>query len=332
MDSKFFKRKRLLIPGAAVAVVIVYGALILSGAGAFRSANDILGYLHEAALIGACSYFYYWGFGILRKKRLIENTPTSKIRSVAMGMAEVAGVAREKATVKSPFTLTDCVYYRFLLEKETRDSKGRTHWSTVKSGSSTNYFYADDGTGRLLIDPLDAETELIRDYHEIKKEGFGARMRYSEWHIKPGDYVYAHGTVKKFRDNMSVRNEKILEKLRQIKADVEKLKAIDTNKDGAISPEEWDAARSKAEQEVLEEEINNPEPAQDDIVLTRGEIEEMFIIADQDEKELAKKLAVKGFLSVFASGLVMILMFGSLMARLGILPEHFAIPWQVFYK
>jgi hypothetical protein len=228
--------------------------------------------------------------------------------------------------------MTDCVYYKFLLEKETRDSKGRTHWSTVKSGSSTNYFYADDGTGRLLIDPLDAETELVRDYQEIKKEGFGARMRYSEWYIKPGDFVYAHGTVKKFRDNITARNEKILEKLRQIKADVEKLKAIDTDKDGAISLEEWDAARIKAEQEVLEEEISNPMPAQDDIVLTRGDIEEMFIISDQDEKQLANKLAVKGFFAVFGSGLVMILMFGSLMARLGILPQHFAIPWEAFYK
>src|SRR5579859_3611360 len=43
---------------------------------------------------GAGLYLFYRGFCLLQRKRLILNTPASKIRSASMGLVEVNGVAK----------------------------------------------------------------------------------------------------------------------------------------------------------------------------------------------------------------------------------------------
>ena len=80
------------------------------------------------------------GFGIfsfivgLRKiflKRMIENIPTSKARSVAMGLVEVYGEVVPIKTLKSPFSSKDCVYYRYQVEELRSDGK-HSHWATIR--------------------------------------------------------------------------------------------------------------------------------------------------------------------------------------------------------
>jgi hypothetical protein len=48
-----------------------------------------------AAAIGALAgvYLFYRGFRLLQRKRLILNTPTSKVRSASMGLVEINGLA-----------------------------------------------------------------------------------------------------------------------------------------------------------------------------------------------------------------------------------------------
>ena len=62
-------------------------------------------------------------------KRLIENIPTSKIRSIAMGLVEIFGkvVALENNLLHSPFSNTDCVYYNYKIERwvKRKAKKGR---------------------------------------------------------------------------------------------------------------------------------------------------------------------------------------------------------------
>ncbi|MDI6735416.1 MAG: hypothetical protein QME42_04345 [bacterium] len=80
--------------------------------------NLVFGYIHEIVFILIGPGLFFYGFFKLKKKRLIEDIPTSKIRSVAMGFAEIKGKARQKIPLKSPLTSADCVYYKFLVEKE----------------------------------------------------------------------------------------------------------------------------------------------------------------------------------------------------------------------
>ncbi len=108
---------------------------------------------------------FFWGFTRLRRKRLIENIPTSTIRGLALGIVELAGKAKKENLFKSPFTGTDCVFYRYTVERYQGSGKN-ARWVRVASGD-TSYcpFWLDDGTGRILVLPKDAELVMPMDYN-----------------------------------------------------------------------------------------------------------------------------------------------------------------------
>ncbi len=122
--------------------MIAAGAFIFLGMGLLQNA-DRKAILDKAAyhafasgaipvLIAVLSLWY--GFYLLRMKRKIENTPTSRIRSVAMGMVEVKGKAIRKYALVSPMTQTPCVFYR--LTRYRRDKNNR--WAVSSARSSDN--------------------------------------------------------------------------------------------------------------------------------------------------------------------------------------------------
>ena len=89
-----------------------------------------------------------WGLISFRVKRLIENIPTSKMRSIAMGLVEIYGevVPSKDNILKSPFTNKDCVYYKYSIQ-ELRSSGKNTYWATVDQGEEHRVFYLKDETG-----------------------------------------------------------------------------------------------------------------------------------------------------------------------------------------
>jgi hypothetical protein len=333
---RFLKRRGhlfLLIPMVAAMALPLCA---ISDLTLLNRTDSVFGLAHELVVSGGGLFFFFFGFAQLRKKRLVENTPTSKIRSVAMGINEVTGFARERAPLKSPLSGASCVFYKFKMEKEVRRSKGGTYWQTVNEGCSANYFYIEDGTGKLLVDPLYAETMLLEDYENISgATGIfsGNRMRYTEWYIAPGDYVYILGTVRKFKDMVQDRKDRLIEKLRKLKEDRERLlKEFDADKDGQISAEEWDRARSAMEQELLEEEQKNPPAIEDDIVIAKGDAEKTFILSDRDETDVTHKLGWWSFGSTALGFLLVIVMAVSILARCGFMPDYCIIPWRAFYR
>jgi len=105
------------------------------------------------------------GLYFFKKKQLIQDTPTSKIRSIAMGLVEIFGqVLPIKGRIfKSPFTDKDCVYYQYTIE-EYRSSGKNSHWVTIKKGEQKDLFYLKDDTGTILIDPAGAKIEAKKDF------------------------------------------------------------------------------------------------------------------------------------------------------------------------
>ena len=171
-------------------------------------------------IIGFCVgiFFFIMGFVWLRRKRLIENTPTSKIRSVAMGLVEIYGEieAVPDKVYKTPFTDKDCVYYSYSVQ-EYRGGKN-AHWETLESKEVRDLFYLKDETGRVLINPAKAAIEITttttiesgmgKDPPEnimafLNKEGikhdgwFGInkKMRFVEYYMSPKDKLYILGTA-----------------------------------------------------------------------------------------------------------------------------------------
>jgi len=119
------------------------------------------------AAVGACAgvYLFYRGFRLLQRKRLIMDTPASKIRSASMGLVEISGLAVGPYTLPAPITGAPCYYYRTLAWQWKQNGKSSS-WVKVAEESMHVPFYLDDNTGRVLVDPQGAEMDIHRDFHE----------------------------------------------------------------------------------------------------------------------------------------------------------------------
>jgi hypothetical protein len=119
------------------------------------------------AVIGAFAgvYLFYRGFRLLQRKRLILNTPASKIRSAAMGLVEINGLAVGPYTTIAPITGVPCYYFHTIAWQWQQRGKN-SEWVKVADESLHVPFFLDDNTGRVLVDPQGAEMDIHRDFHD----------------------------------------------------------------------------------------------------------------------------------------------------------------------
>ena len=118
-------------------------------------------------VVGFCAGIglFIYGFRLLQRRRLILDTPFSKIRSAAMGMVEVSGQAVGPYTMVAPITARPCYYYRTQVWEWKQHGKNK-QWVKVASECMHVPFFVDDNTGRLLIDPRGADLDLHRDFEQ----------------------------------------------------------------------------------------------------------------------------------------------------------------------
>ena len=132
-------------------------------------------------LIGALlGLLTLWGaFRAGRRRRLVENLPTSKTTGVFIGLVELKGTAESANPLTSFLAEQPCVDYQWSVEEhwsrtvtETHtDSDGKSHtethtesgWTTVASGGEMIPFYLQDDCGVILIRPEGAKLEPVDD-------------------------------------------------------------------------------------------------------------------------------------------------------------------------
>ncbi|MDY6778575.1 MAG: hypothetical protein SVU32_07960, partial [Candidatus Nanohaloarchaea archaeon] len=142
-----------------ISIVVLIGLAVIGGMPETESAQKGLIYSAIFFILGLEAVVF--GFRGLWEKQLIKNTPTSKVRSLAMGLVEVNGTAEPaQDTVPSPVTGTPCLFYKYEVEER---RKMDDDWNTVAEDTGGTSFLLDDGTGKVLIDPRDAELEVDRD-------------------------------------------------------------------------------------------------------------------------------------------------------------------------
>jgi hypothetical protein len=119
---------------------------------------------------------FYRGFRMLQFKRLVLNTPFSKIRSASMGLVEVSGTAIGPQTIPAGITGAACYYY-CATAWELRQSGNSRQWKKVAEETLYVPFFVDDSTGRLLVDPQGADLDVHRTFRdEFDKSLFGSNM------------------------------------------------------------------------------------------------------------------------------------------------------------
>src|SRR6185437_10711017 len=74
--------------------------------------SNIIGFL----LIGGPG-FVFSGLRSLNEKRLIENMPRSKVRSAAMGLVEMYGIAIAKSPQIAPISGLPCCWWHYRVEE-----------------------------------------------------------------------------------------------------------------------------------------------------------------------------------------------------------------------
>jgi len=169
------------------------------------------------AAIGAAIgvYWFYKGFRLLQRKRLILNTPSSKVRSASMGLVEINGLAIGPYVILSPLKQAECYYYRSMAWQLKQEGKNN-EWIKVADEALHVPFYIDDGTGRLLVDPRGAEMDLHCDLKEQYHTSFFGRngmpgpvaeflarhgvnpdkkIKVEEYCIKPKNFLFVLGTL-----------------------------------------------------------------------------------------------------------------------------------------
>ena len=128
--------------------------------------GDLVIYLILGIIFGI--FLFGFSFVLRHRKNLIENIPTSKVRSLAMGLVEVEGKAASYRLVwDTPFSLKHAVYYKF----EVREKHGK-EWKTILERETTDCFYVEDDTGKVLVNPVGADFELDTD-HKYSMNIFG---------------------------------------------------------------------------------------------------------------------------------------------------------------
>jgi hypothetical protein len=166
-------------------------------------------------------FLFVYGFRLLQRRRLILDTPLSKIRSASMGMVEVNGQAVGPYTMTAPVTGRACYYYRTQAWEWKQNGKNK-QWVEVAAECMHVPFFVDDNTGRVMVDPRGADLDLHCDFKEefngaffsnddappnvnrfLSRHGVGTinKIKVEEYCIKPKNSLFILGT---FADNPGI--------------------------------------------------------------------------------------------------------------------------------
>ncbi|MES9845989.1 MAG: GIDE domain-containing protein [Candidatus Sedimenticola sp. PURPLELP] len=273
-----------------------------------------------ALAVAASGAGFWFAFRSLMRARIIEDTPTARVRSAQQGYVELNGSAlsMEGEPIRAPLTGTDCCWFRYKIEK-----RGDKNWRTIESQSSDSLFLLKDQTGECIIDPEGAEVtpsdrsvwygssrepanrtpdrnpvmrqpayKLVKFLNTDLSPGFGNRYRYTEERIYSGDMLYSIGMFKTLddMDHAKSRKELAMQLLRDWKQDqVTMLKRFDKNGDGQIDMQEWEKVRRTAAAEAGKEYAEQMENQVMHTLSSTGSRRHPFLISTLPEFNLVRR-------------------------------------------
>jgi len=229
-------------------------------------------------------WLFIRGFRELRTQRLIQNTPTARIRSMAMGLAEVNGVIECRSMVTAPFSGRPCACWNVDISVQ-----GRKHqWSVVHRATSGQPFFLRDETGVALVYPRGADCRVnfgaeevchglaLPDCYASYVATLGPRrhlwrfamLRFRERVLEEGAQVYVMGTATPAAQSFTVSEGDGM-----VAAGEDALEATGTD--------EWRARRVRARDQHVS------------AVLRAGEHEKTFVISQDSERTLTTGLGLK---------------------------------------
>ncbi len=265
---------------------------------------------------------FYLIFYYLKRARLIEDTPTSRIRSAAQGYVELIGgvSAGEAGELAAPLSGTPCVWFDYKIERYRKGKHG--HWYTIDQGTSEQWFQIDDRTGVCTIDPQGAHviTEHKRVWHgntenpnrqtnddnSFLRKLSGRRYRYTEHFIYIHDVIYALGNFQSIGGGRNIPSNQRLtgNVIREWKENYDWIiQNFDKDGNGEIDMNEWASVRESATQEAEKRRADLSAAPTVHLLTNSPNKRHPFIISNRSQKTLAKRFRIYAT-SAFAGCLV----------------------------
>jgi hypothetical protein len=206
----------------------------------------------------------------------IRNTPTSKVRSAAAGLVELFGKAIQKEKLVSPITKDKCVYWKVIAEYyyQTKNSSG---WRKFFNEESTERFYLEDDTGKMLIEPKDAKIEIPYDFSfegHLKDRTFFGLIPQKQLDKQVLDYLGENTLAKEAFQRMSNRRCRLREYYIAKNDNVYVL--------GNAEPLEGASSHV----------------AHENLIVKKGNLEKIMYISDSSETKIAGKMNLTAWASL----------------------------------
>ena len=253
--------------------------------------------IYAGMALAAGPILFLRGFHDLRVRRLIQNTPTARIRSMAMGHVEVKGTVMGRSAIAAPFSGRPCVYWQVEVAVRSR----RDGWTTVHRNASGHPFYVQDETGVALVYPEGSQCRATITGDEtclginlpdvyaqyLSRQRLGMRylwrmssMRFRERVIVEGEPIYVLGEAQPRARSVAI-------------SDVDE--ALATGTDG---PARLHGERLRS----LHHDVA--------AVVRRGRYEGAFIISPQSERDLCLDLGIGAFFKLIGGPVLALLGLG----------------------
>lgn len=117
--------------------------------------------------------------------KLQKSLPTSKIRSVAMGLAEIQGKIVIDEALTSRVKSKRCAGYYYLIQEISHDDDGKEQLSTIHTDFLYNPFFLEDETGRIKVIPDKLQLLHFNEY-SYRSNG----KKYTEYVLEEDDKLY----------------------------------------------------------------------------------------------------------------------------------------------
>lgn len=266
-----------------------------------------------------------------KRKGIIEDTPTAKLRSAHQGYVELVGKGQfiDDQIIYAPLSNHPCLWYRSQIQQKESvvdSDREETRWRIVYNNISDHRFKLVDGDSSCYVDPTHAEVngnehltwygntewptktlllESQSSFHELSN-----KYRYSESLILPGQTLFILGQFTTF-SAITQQSERaiMINLLNEWKEDQAALKQrFDSNQDGTIDQQEWEVARQQAHNEA--EQIHQQLALEPDVNIIAKPVKSgyPFIISVYPQSQLAKNYQRYALIAI----IVFLLSIGSL--------------------
>ncbi len=288
---------------------------------AMPAAKFWFGFVAIALCSAAALYFARRSF---IRARLIEDMPTSRVRSASQGYVELSGLAKVQGNpLTAPLTAQPCLWWRYTIERHEQSGKSSS-WNTVDKGTSTEPFFMTDGTGICRVDPNGAEihclhkrvwrgsTRLPETAVLTYQPGVLERLsspifstgkfssgkfssgdyRYTEYVIKDGDPLYLLGHfVSDATGSRVLTVDQIAGRIiRSWKQDYQKLLVtFDKDGNGVLDEKEWHRVRAAATVAAKKQQQANGSAEVEHLLRKPEDSDLPYLIGSHGQEVLSKR-------------------------------------------